>query len=775
MPTANARKTLIACLALAAALACVSCSTTTGPSDADPPSPGIATRTVSGEIALPEGSPHDASALRVLSLADSETVASDSSFDLLVPDTDTKQVVAVVTSTGDLVLLGVVGRSASSDIVVDAASTAETLVRMNPFTTMFTEGDRSVVAEAAELKAGWTSLIETIEDAVTTGAGTLSGTPLVTASQLSSELVIDALDDEPLGPSQLMDPWLEDVDGDSVTWVNPDPVCYSAVFRSMTSVDSVIVAVGVDRGRVRVTPGWPPTVHVTAGTRTHIDIGDGTYRTRLVASSFRSYDDSTPEGLATVQNAGRAVTEVVALVSGTVAVRDGAGLDLVGRGPETLGGAVSAHDAHRMVREVASLVDDECDQVSEWIWGETNSDCADFLSTLCPVLSEIAFATGIIADGESRVPFFARLVSSEPTSEISISQLDGVMTQVGSQLPPSAAFSVNHAFVAPGESVTFDASGVTDPDDATHLLAVRWDWQNDGVWDTAWSTGKTATRTYPDAGSYDVVMQVRDPHLLNDSVIHSVTVGGCEETAVHVIVVRDAIPWSPDIPAVLDLMLEVMGFDEGEGPNRYEVITAEELGVIDLTPGEDLVIIQNDQPQTFYNDYAANQVRVQQFVEQGGTIFWEACDRGWQGGSIANAGIVLPGNVTLTPYETWYNYVDISGAPLVEGLPEFLYGQYASHESIGSLPDGAVVYITNDAGGATLVEYGVGDGWVLLSTQPLEWNFYNNWSGGQVMPNVVGHVLGLPLVHDFGDIVKPSRRGRPDDFGGGSGLTSGMH
>ena len=474
-------------------------------------------------------------------------------------------------------------------------------------------------------------------------------------------------------------------------------------------------------------------------------------------------------------NAGRAVTEVVALVAGTVAVRDGADLNLNGRGAFELGGAVSARDPYRMMSELSAIISDESDSVAEWLWRAGNADCADFLSAVCPVLSEVVFATGIIADGESRVPFFSRLVTSEPAVEIAISQLDGVMIQVGSHQPPSAVFAASDAFVAPGTTVAFDASGVTDPDDPTTMLAVRWDWENDGVWDTAWSTGKTAAHEFASAGSYEVVMQVRDPHLLNDSVVHSISVGGSEETAVHVIVVRDVVPWSPDIPAVLDMMLEVMGFTVGDGPNQYEVVAAASLRGIDLTPGEDLVIVQNDQPQSFYNDYAATQVRVQRFVELGGTIFWEACDRGWQGGSIESAGIVLPGNVTLSPYETWYNYVELPGTPLTEGLPEFLYGQYASHEAIHSLPDGAVVYITNDAGDATLAEYGVGDGWVLLSTQPLEWNFYNNWSSGQVMPHVVGHVLGLPLTHDFGDIVKPERRGRPDDSGGGSGLTSGVH
>ncbi len=775
MHTANVWKVVTAALTVLVALTCVSCSTTAGPSDDGPAAEAIPTRSISGGVSLPMGSTHSEADLTVLSLAGSGAVAADGTFSVSVPDTDTRQTVVLVTALGDVVLLGTVGRSESSGVAVDGASTAEALVRMNPFLTMFSESDRAIVVESAELKPGWATLVATIESAVGSGAGLLEGAQLADASQRAAELAIDALNDDPAGPTQLADPWLEDADGDSVSWVNPDPVCYAAVFRSLTAVDSLVVPVNVDRGRVRVTPGWPPTVYVTGNSRTHVDIGDGTYRTRLVHSSFRDYDPTTPDGLATVSNAGRAVTEVVALISGTVAIRTGADLDLHGRGATELGGAVSARNPYRMMSELSAIIADESDSVAEWLWRATNTDCADFLSAVCPVLSDVVFATGIIADGETRVPFFSRLVTSDPAVEIAISQLDGVMTQVGSRQPPSAVFEPSVTFAGPGTTVTFDASGVTDPDDSTATLTVRWDWENDGVWDTTWSTDKTAAHQFSTAGSYEVVMQVSDPHLLNDSVVHSITVSGSEETAVHVVVVRDVVPWSDEIPAVLDSMLEVMGFTEGGGPNQYEVVTAASLGAMDLTPGEDLVIVQNDQPQSFYNDYADIQVRVQRFVERGGTIFWEACDRGWQGGSIESAGIVLPGNVTLSPYETWYNYVELPGAPLVEGLPEFLYGQYASHEAIHSLPDGAVVYITNDAGDATLAEYGVGDGWVLLSTQPLEWNFYNNWSSGQVMPHVVGHVLGLPLIHDFGDIVKPERRGRPSDSGEGSGLTSGVH
>jgi len=266
---------------------------------------------------------------------------------------------------------------------------------------------------------------------------------------------------------------------------------------------------------------------------------------------------------------------------------------------------------------------------------------------------------------------------------------------------------------------------------------------------------------------------VRDGDGLADAVVHRVNVGGGEGTAAHVVVLRDVVPWSPEVPPVLDLMLQALGMTEGAGAGRYEVKTSADLPGLTLTPGEDLLIVQNDQPQTFYNAYGRNQVKVLQFVAAGGTVFWEACDLGWSGGSIQAARIAWPGGIEFRSYPTWVNNVVLRGAPIVEGLPEQVYGQYASHEGIENLPDGASVYMRDDGGSPTLVEFGYGDGWVVLTTQPLEWNFYHNWTCGLVMPNVVCYVLGLPLVHDFGDIVKPSERGRPASFGGATGPTSG--
>ena len=53
-------------------------------------------------------------------------------------------------------------------------------------------------------------------------------------------------------------------------------------------------------------------------------------------------------------------------------------------------------------------------------------------------------------------------------------------------------FSVSFAAIKPCVIFNFDASAVSDGEDAAGALQVRWDFEDDGVWDTSYSTTKTA-------------------------------------------------------------------------------------------------------------------------------------------------------------------------------------------------------------------------------------------------------------------------------------------
>jgi PKD domain len=76
--------------------------------------------------------------------------------------------------------------------------------------------------------------------------------------------------------------------------------------------------------------------------------------------------------------------------------------------------------------------------------------------------------------------------------------------------PPVASFVVAPAQAAIGQSFSVDASGSTDDHTAVSKLLVRWDWENDGTWDTAFTTVKTATHAYPGVGQKTIALQVQD-------------------------------------------------------------------------------------------------------------------------------------------------------------------------------------------------------------------------------------------------------------------------
>lgn len=85
---------------------------------------------------------------------------------------------------------------------------------------------------------------------------------------------------------------------------------------------------------------------------------------------------------------------------------------------------------------------------------------------------------------------------------------------VGITTPPTATFTVTPdptIVQPPGTEYSFDASGSTDVEDYTSSLEVCWDWNNDGVCDTSWTTTKTATHSFSSGGAVQTVrLRVRD-------------------------------------------------------------------------------------------------------------------------------------------------------------------------------------------------------------------------------------------------------------------------
>ncbi len=75
-----------------------------------------------------------------------------------------------------------------------------------------------------------------------------------------------------------------------------------------------------------------------------------------------------------------------------------------------------------------------------------------------------------------------------------------------------------------GTFFTFDASLSFDSESRSESLVVRWDFDGDGVFDTPFSTLKSASIQFPDVGTFTATLEVRDPNGFLDSTSRQITV-----------------------------------------------------------------------------------------------------------------------------------------------------------------------------------------------------------------------------------------------------------
>lgn len=82
--------------------------------------------------------------------------------------------------------------------------------------------------------------------------------------------------------------------------------------------------------------------------------------------------------------------------------------------------------------------------------------------------------------------------------------------------PPDADFTISPSTGSTTTKFVFDASVSTDQEDELADLQVRWDWDNDDVWDTEYDTTKTTSRQFSQPGTYIVKLEVKDSGGLTD-------------------------------------------------------------------------------------------------------------------------------------------------------------------------------------------------------------------------------------------------------------------
>lgn len=91
--------------------------------------------------------------------------------------------------------------------------------------------------------------------------------------------------------------------------------------------------------------------------------------------------------------------------------------------------------------------------------------------------------------------------------------------------PPVACFTVNPTSgIITLTNFSVDASCSTDDTTPTADLQVRWDWTNDGVWDTPWNTTKTASNIYNVSGNITIKLIVKDKNRATNTTTQKIIV-----------------------------------------------------------------------------------------------------------------------------------------------------------------------------------------------------------------------------------------------------------
>ncbi len=203
-------------------------------------------------------------------------------------------------------------------------------------------------------------------------------------------------------------------------------------------------------------------------------------------------------------------------------------------------------------------------------------------------------------------------------------------------------------------------------------------------------------------------------------------------TGDSILILRDSLPWGL---SCTDLILDSLS-------GVYKIIPSDSFANLLLSPLKNIIIIPSDQPRDFYDNYASYVTKFNNFVYDGGIIFFSACDKGWNSGNILEAGILFPSGTTLdTVYQTDTLNLVTGTHPIVSDL-DTLRGYFASYSWFTDCPPFAQVLTVcpDTVERPTLLLYQYGSGLVLLSSQPLEYEYANgidNNDIGILLPRIL--------------------------------------
>ncbi len=166
--------------------------------------------------------------------------------------------------------------------------------------------------------------------------------------------------------------------------------------------------------------------------------------------------------------------------------------------------------------------------VREWCWDWYGSGYGP--SATDPVGPSSGYARvtrGGGADAPASACRSASRGSGSPEAHDGFLGLRLARTEWWGDTPPYACFVVSPDSGGGGTLFEVDASCSADREDPVAALLVRWDWEDDGRWDTDYSLTKTAAHQYGAKATFTIRLEVRDTRGMTATTIQSVEVGSC--------------------------------------------------------------------------------------------------------------------------------------------------------------------------------------------------------------------------------------------------------
>ena len=153
-----------------------------------------------------------------------------------------------------------------------------------------------------------------------------------------------------------------------------------------------------------------------------------------------------------------------------------------------------------------------------------------------------------------------------------------------------------------------------------------------------------------------------------------------------------------------------------------------------------VILIASVQQTETYSNLAANKVMLEKFVKNGGTLIVHGADQSSSDYSWQNYSF-LPGGVTHQQTYITTGTISDSSHPIMNGIDKNdLTGSYFAHGYFENLTDNTKTIMTGD-GEPIYIEYQVGSGEVLATTNTMEFRYHNYNSGVPMLLNELNYAF----------------------------------